>query len=144
MMELVLRSERTFEYKFNGNFYSDQSYGSPIFIEGNMIEVKIAMDLVNNQADMATTYFGDVNYDAPLPLNVDFTNIDWIFDQNTKFWFGGGPSATSSQRSQISAPMLKVWNGYLPLVKVGAIPYPGEMLLGHVRKLFFPLRSLFS
>jgi hypothetical protein len=139
-MELTLTAATRFDYFFNGTTYSWQIYGTPIFVQGNMIEVKIAMDLSNNQANMATTYFGDVNYDAPLPpnaplpTNVDFTKIDWVFDQNTKFWFGGGPSATPKQRSQIRAPLLKIWNAYLPLVKVGSTPYPGEMLLGHTRK----------
>ncbi len=103
-----------------------------VFTVSGWIEAKISVDLTNNKASMATSYFGDLNFDAGLPSYVSFTNSGWAFNSNTKIWFGGGPSA--SNRYQITVQRMTVWSGYIPVVTVGSTPYPGEILLGHSRK----------
>lgn len=96
--------------------------------------MKASVDLSNNKANMATTYLHDDNFDAALPSSVSLSSYGYAFDGNTKFWFGGGPSAT--KRYQITLAELTVWDGYLPVVSLGTTTYyPGEILLGHSRKI---------
>jgi len=132
-MELVKVSTTQFQYSLMGTKYGGSDVGGlyDVFRVGDLLEVKISVDLANNRANMATSYWGDLNYDAPLPSSVSF-NSAYVFDGNTKFWFGGGPSAT--KRYKMSLASMTVWDGYLPLATVGTTPYPGEILLGHDRK----------
>ncbi len=135
ILDLVRLSEKEFKYSLMGNQYNGQDVGTGtnVFPTGSWIEVKASVDLSANKANMATSYLNDLNFDAALPGSVSFTNSAWAFNGNTKFWFGGGPSA-GTKRYKLTLAKLTVWNGYIPVLMIGMLSYPGEILLGHTRK----------
>ena len=94
--------------------------------------MRASVDLTTGKANMATTYRNEIDFSASLPSPASFPS-DWKFDGNTKFWFGGGPSASRRYATEITS--LTIWNGYLPVVSYSSsLVYPGLLLLGHSRK----------
>jgi len=88
----------------------------------------MAIDFANNQAVIASTFTQDFHFDATLPTSMDF-NTAWVFDANTKFYFGG---RSGDPRISVTPSQITIWDAFLPTSTTpSGMIYPGTLLLGH-------------
>ena len=98
------------------------------------MEIKIAIDLANNQAVIASTFTMDSDFNAASPnVNQMDLNPAWIFDASTRFYFGG---RGGDVRVSVMPKEIKVLSGFVPssTTSSGTV-YRGNLLLGHSRNI---------